>query len=110
MPQRQFIDSEGHAWTVWDVVPSRVAQELDAAWLARHEPERAEGSRTVRSRASLPDRFAGGWLCFERVGEKRRLAPVPAGWHRFTSLELQALRDRAPQVPVRLAADALTQG
>jgi hypothetical protein len=110
MPQRQFIDSEGHAWTVWDVVPSRVAQDLDAAWLARHEPGTSEGTPTLRPRASLPDRFAGGWLCFERAGEKRRLAPVPSGWHRFTSLELEALRDRAPQVRVRLSEDALLRG
>jgi hypothetical protein len=110
MPQRQFIDSEGQAWTVWDVVPSRVAQELDAAWLARHEPENTEGAPAVRPRASLPDRFAGGWLCFERAGEKRRLAPVPSGWHRLTSLELEALRNRAPQVPARLSADTLTHG
>jgi hypothetical protein len=109
MPQRQFIDSEGQAWTVWDVVPSRVAQELDAAWMARHEPGKAEGTPPVRSRASLPDRFAGGWLCFERTGQKRRLAPVPSGWHRFSSLELEALCDRAPQVPVRLSADALAR-
>ena len=26
--------------------------------------------------------FAYGWLCFETVGEKRRLAPVPEGWER----------------------------
>ena len=110
MPQRQFIDSEGQAWTVWDVVPSRVAQDLDAAWLARHEPAPTEGAPAVRPRASLPDRFAGGWLCFERVGQKRRLAPVPTGWYRFTSLELQALCDRAPQVRVRAGEDALARG
>jgi len=107
MPQRQFIDSEGQAWTVWDVVPSRVAQDLDAAWLARHEPDRAVGTPAARSRASLPDRFAGGWLCFERAGQKRRLAPVPTGWHRFSSLELQALCDRAPQVRARLDQDVV---
>jgi hypothetical protein len=33
-------------------------------------------------RASVAEEFAHGWLCFETVGEKRRLAPVPELWDR----------------------------
>jgi hypothetical protein len=32
--------------------------------------------------ATVAAEFAYGWLCFETVGEKRRLAPVPEGWDR----------------------------
>lgn len=30
----------------------------------------------------MAQEFTYGWLCFETVGEKRRLAPVPEGWDR----------------------------
>ena len=29
-----------------------------------------------------------GWLCFERDGEKRRLAPIPADWPRCDDARL----------------------
>jgi hypothetical protein len=32
--------------------------------------------------APVAAEFAYGWLCFETVGEKRRLAPVPEAWDR----------------------------
>jgi len=34
------------------------------------------------ARAPVAAEFAYGWLCFETVGEKRRLAPVPGDWDR----------------------------
>lgn len=101
MPQRQFLDSHGQSWSVWDVLPSRVTRDLDAAWLARHGSAPDEGTAGTRAHAFLPDRFAGGWLCFERGGEKLRLAPVPAGWDRLTSMELESLCDRASTVRAR---------
>jgi hypothetical protein len=29
---------------------------------------------------AVASEYSQGWLCFESEGEKRRLAPVPAGW------------------------------
>lgn len=57
MAYRELTDREGREWRVWDTYPGRLA------------------SGGVVSQA-----FAQGWLTFECVGEKRRLAPVPAGW------------------------------
>lgn len=40
------------------------------------------GGHGKNARAPVAAEFAYGWLCFETVGEKRRLAPVPADWDR----------------------------
>lgn len=100
MPQRHFVDPQGRAWTVWDVLPSRVSRELDAAWVALHERD-AGAEERPRPRATLPERFSGGWLCFETAGEKRRLAPVPRGWERLSEIELARLCHTAPRVGAR---------
>jgi hypothetical protein len=63
---RGFTDSTGVEWRVWAVFPSTSA-----------EPTSAE----ALSRSSLKETpYANGWLCFESAKEKRRLAPIPAGW------------------------------
>jgi hypothetical protein len=46
----------------------------------RSGDDRRLGERDTR--APVAAEFASGWLCFETVGEKRRLAPVPEGWDR----------------------------
>src|SRR3954470_19387754 len=40
------------------------------------------GSGSATPAGTVAAEFAYGWLCFETVGEKRRLAPVPEGWDR----------------------------
>ncbi|HEX6912535.1 MAG TPA: hypothetical protein VF142_19165 [Longimicrobium sp.] len=35
--------------------------------------------------------MAGGWLCFDSPGEKRRLYPIPAGWDQFPDAELMQM-------------------
>lgn len=70
---RGFTDSTGVEWRVWEVFPMNAGQTF---------------SKTSRqSLISTP--FADGWLCFESPIEKRRLAPIPAGWefNDLTSLE-----------------------
>lgn len=94
MPQRQFLDSHGRTWTVWNVDPARVASELDAAWRERH----ASAASEVRPRATLPRAMSAGWLCFQHADEKRRLAPAPRLWDRLTSSELESLCSRATTV------------
>lgn len=54
MAYRDFTDEAGNGWRVWDTYP----QKPDIV---------APGLK-------------GGWLSFESVGEKWRLAPVPEGW------------------------------
>lgn len=100
---RTFKDRVGKIWDVWQVHPSaaerrfvqrRVHDEprTDAkerrSGLERRAGETARTPHTPRPaepphhRAPVPAEYAKGWLCFETVGEKRRLAPVPEGWQR----------------------------
>lgn len=86
---RTFTTADGAEWQVWRVRPS----DFDAP------------GKTV-----LPDTLKGGWLCFERGGEKRRLCPVPDGWDTSTEDELRAFCTAAEPVvrgePARLATMA----
>ena len=66
---RDFKDSDGNLWRVWDTRPT-----------------------TSAVRASYRD----GWLTFELdapVGRavRKRLAPIPAGWERMPDGELRRL-------------------
>lgn len=84
---RGFKDSAGVEWRVWEVFPSNVAI-----------PPRV-GSRARSSLTATP--FANGWLCFESGSEKRRLAPIPAGWAFNEPLNLEALCRQATVIPPR---------
>ena len=65
MGVREFTDSAGTAWRVWDTVP--------------------------RMGMLLPPGYADGWLTFESAIGRYRLAPVIAGWEQFTTAKLEAL-------------------
>ena len=96
MSHRQFQDPDGTIWTVWDVHPSRVERDLD---LARRGMGAGNGSeRRSRSTLTLDGPLALGWLCFESVRGKRRLAPIPTDWQYLSNEELGQLRDRATVV------------
>jgi len=53
MPIKEFTDPDGVSWRVWATNPTR---------------------------GNVRPHFAAGWLTFESADERRRLAPVPAGW------------------------------
>lgn len=82
---RGFIDSTGVEWRVWEVQPSASGSRIDALSLTSLK---ASG-------------FADGWLCFESSAEKRRLAPIPAGWATNDPVLLEQLCARATVVPSR---------
>lgn len=44
---------------------------------------------TERRSRLLPDAHANGWLLFSLGLERRRLAPLPPGWHRASDEQLQ---------------------
>ncbi len=76
---RNFRDSHGVLWQAWDTLPEKIV------------------SNTLE----------GGWLTFQREGEKRRLAPIPLYWANASEEELRALLARAkPVVPVGGAGEA----
>ncbi len=70
MGLRNFRDSNGILWQAWDTLPEKIV------------------SNTLE----------GGWLTFQREGEKRRLAPIPLYWANASEDELRALLARAKSV------------
>ena len=84
MAVREFTDSRGVEWRVWDVTPAHI-----------HPVTRGEDYM-----ADLQD----GWLAFESGREKRRLeAPYPAQWTTASLSELEELCRRASAVIRRRA-------
>jgi len=57
-------------------------------WQAYQAERNTEGERRDHL---LPAEYRQGWLVFESVTEKRRLAPVPAGWRELSDEALAAL-------------------
>ncbi len=105
MALRTFRDPAGAEWQVWDVAPygqkspeRRKTDRRGSSPQAYTGPER----RRLPDRRATPDRRARprmvptpgleeGWLCFEAGSDKRRLAPVPAGWDGFPEEKLNLL-------------------
>jgi hypothetical protein len=94
MAHRQFTDSAGHTWDVWDVHPTTASRAL--AHLYPHQS--AESVAESPCHAVAPG-LADGWLCFGHDAERRRLAPVPAEWEAMGAPELERLLDCASRVP-----------
>lgn len=89
MPHRKFEDRQGKVWDVWQVHPASLERRLTQRRVKDEERVDAAERRTRLERREerltrppVATEFASGWLCFETVGEKRRLAPVPEGWDR----------------------------
>lgn len=89
MPHRKFEDRQGKVWDVWQVQPTSLERRLIQRRVKDEERVDAAERRTRHerreerlSRSPVATEFASGWLCFETMGEKRRLAPVPEGWDR----------------------------
>ncbi|HEX6374070.1 MAG TPA: hypothetical protein VF006_34400 [Longimicrobium sp.] len=68
MPIREFADASGVRWQVWATTPTR---------------------------GNVRPQFAQGWLAFESLDERRRLAPVPEEWTDADDGALRALLARA---------------
>jgi hypothetical protein len=55
-------------------------------------------------RVQLPEPYRSGWLFFDSATEKRRLSPIPAGWHSASDDLLRAMCARAEVVPERTSS------
>ena len=75
MASREFTDSAGAHWLVWDTRPT--------------------------TRARLNPAFEAGWLTFESGGQLRRLAPTPQAWESLADPELERLCRAASPVERR---------
>jgi len=74
MAYRDFADSAGVQWKVWDTYP--------------------------HSAANVRPAYSAGWLSFESDVERRRLQPVPPGWAEATDDELWEWLARATVVRI----------
>jgi hypothetical protein len=84
--QRIFEDIRGRRWRAYAVHPS---------------------SSSIESGA-LPDSYREGWLSFETADERRRVAPIPAGWEELSIDELQLLCHQAQRAPKRISGGRAT--
>lgn len=102
-PLRTLTDRHGVTWTLRVVTPERVERRMGdrrqegAATAGRvslgHERRRGPDRRvSPQLRVRLPAAYAHGWLLLESAtGERRRYAPVPAGWERLSEGTLELL-------------------
>lgn len=65
------------------------------------ERRRAERRVAKGIRIALTPVLSQGWLAFESGDARRRLAPIPPGWHEVPDDELRALWRRAEVLPPR---------
>jgi hypothetical protein len=71
MAVREFIDSSGVTWRVWNTRPSRGEM--------------------------LSGEFEHGWLTFESADSLRRCTPIPSGWETAPPKELERMCLDAPE-------------
>jgi hypothetical protein len=83
MPIREFTDSAGVAWRVWDTVP----------W----------------PKAVYDERLKAGWLTFQSGTIRKRLAPIPRGWEEATPERLDLMCRNADPVRPSGSAPSRTQ-
>jgi hypothetical protein len=109
---RTFKDKEGRIWDVWQVHPSAAERRFvqrrtkdekrsDAAERRSGDDRRVGEKAQPVTRATIAPEFTYGWLCFETIGEKRRLAPVPEGWDRADDETIEQWCCVAKAVPKR---------
>jgi hypothetical protein len=79
MATKEFTDSKGVVWRVWDVTPTHI-----------HPITKSE---------EFMEPWVGGWLAFESANEKRRLvAPYPANWDKYELAKLEMMCKAAEKV------------
>lgn len=81
MALREFTDSHGIDWRVWDVTPAAISPRTAAEDFM----------------ADLQD----GWLCFESAGRRCRLVLYPSDWASASDAQLEELLHRAEESPKR---------
>jgi hypothetical protein len=94
MATRDYTDSDGVAWQVWEVIPQSVERrKLRERRIAPRDINDRRKRHEVRLRVSDGD--ADGWLVFESFDVKKRLRPIPKGWHLASTVELESMCARA---------------
>jgi hypothetical protein len=111
MSLRSFIDSEGHEWEAFDVVPQREERRDHERRRGGPNPlapdDRRDFDRRITVGRSPTLGGSDGWLCFERGTDRRRLAPIPNDWTRCDDAQLERYCQSAR--PVRRGSLSLEQ-
>ena len=79
MTMRSCTDGAGVRWEVFEVQPGTHG----------------------RTAERMPEAFRSGWLCFQSATERRRLAPIPLGWQRWSEHELVGALGYGQRTPRR---------
>ena len=94
MAHREYVDSEGVAWQVWEVIPQSVERrKLRERRIAPRDTD--DRRKRHEARLRLSDGESDGWLVFESSDQKKRLRPIPKDWHLASTTELESLCARA---------------
>ena len=105
MALREFTDSSGVAWQVWEVHPKLTERRLIAA---RRIATRVSSERRLldHPRFGPEQSLAHGWLAFRSSVERRRRSAIPESWENLSNDGLQALlRASSLTGPVRRLVD-----
>lgn len=90
MALREFIDSSGVAWQVWEVHPKLTERRLIKA--ERGATRVSDERRLLDQPRFGPEQsLAHGWLAFRSSVERRRRSAIPESWEDLSSDGLQAL-------------------
>jgi hypothetical protein len=93
MNYRRFTDGSGHTWEAWEVDPWAVERRL--ANDRRDEPrDSLDRRRRDQFRLMIPSELRDGWLAFQGLTSKIRLAPIPEGWMLLSDEQLSDLVSR----------------
>ena len=94
MNYRRFTDSDGRTWEAWEVDPWAVERRL--ADERRAVPrDSLDRRRSDQFRLMIPSELRDGWLAFQGLTSKVRLAPIPEGWMLLSDEQLGRLVARS---------------
>ena len=85
MGLREFRDSKGVQWKVWNVTPDSLDKRTTAEDYMRE--------------------WQDGWLCFESADHRRRLATFPPTWEDLADEEMEKLLERSQSVKRRKSGE-----
>lgn len=94
MNYRRFTDSDGRTWEAWEVDPWAVERRLadERRGVPRDSLERR---RSDQFRLMIPSELRDGWIAFQGLTSKVRLAPIPEGWMLLSDEQLSSLVSRS---------------
>lgn len=104
MSLRDFTDSSGRSWRVWETFPSTLPSQgagssAFSRFMGAQPDQEGNTSRTVRKS------YKDGWLTFTSGSERRRLAPIPSNWEQDSEARLREYLERSDQIPERRRTD-----